>query len=94
MSETKVKREYKFGCVDEDGFTLITPRGIDGDAHDTLEEAFAEAAGLIRGGTQRVSIVRCYFSPKHEVWVESPKFGSITVDARDSEVAEEDEDDE
>lgn len=96
MSDTvkKAKRVYKFGCIDESGMSLLSPRGIDGDEHDTLEEAFVEACGMIKDGCEQVSIVRCFFSPRHECFVEDSKFGSITVDANSSSVAEEDEDEE
>lgn len=83
---------YKFGVINEDELSLRSPRAIDGEECDTLAGAFAQATDLIRGGVEEVSIVRCRFSERHEVWVEVPD-GSITIDARGVDwAADEDED--
>lgn len=87
--------KLKYGCVVEDEFSLRSPRVIEGDEHDTFEEAMAEAARLIRDEkAEEVSIVRCVYSRRAESWVEKPGAGSITIDARDCAWAHEDDGDE
>ena len=89
-------KQLKYGCVVEDEFSLRSPRMIEGDEHDTFEEAMAEAARLIREEkAEQISIVRCVYSKRAEAWVEKAGAGSVSIDARDCEWAHEaDEDDE
>jgi hypothetical protein len=70
-----------YGVINEDHFTLITPRSIDGDECETLSEAFDQAKDMILNGVSEVSIVRAKYSVKHQLWVEDD-LGSITIEAR------------
>lgn len=76
------KGPIKYGVINEDCFTLRSPRSIDGDEHDTLAEALKEAAEMIgEGMAEQVSVVRCRYSLKHGVWFEVPDGGCIQIDS-------------
>lgn len=88
-------KQLKYGCVVEDEFSLRSPRTIEGDEHDTFEEAMAEAARLIRDEkAEQISIVRCVYSKRAEAWVEKAGAGSISIDARDCDWAHEPDEEE
>lgn len=74
--------EKKFGVIDEDSFTLISPRAIDDDECNTLEQAFDQARKMIVNGTEKVSIVEAVYDAAQEVWVEVPG-RSILVESYD-----------
>ncbi len=65
--------ETKYGVINEDGFSLRSPRSIDGDECTSLKDAMEQAARMIEEDeAEQVSIVRCIYSAAHEGWVEVP----------------------
>ena len=89
--------DMKFGCINEDSFSLRSPRGIDGDEVDSIEAAMAQAVDMIRHGeSEQVAICRCkyYGEDGNGFWGEIPGDGQITIDASDVPWATEEEDEE
>jgi len=75
------KSIIKYGVINEDYFTLRSPRSIDGDEHDSLADALKEAGEMIADGmAEQVSVVRCRYSLKHGVWFEVADGGCIQID--------------
>jgi hypothetical protein len=74
-----------FGVIDEDHFTLYSPRAIDEGPWESMSAAMAEAAVRIENGTEQVSIVRCRFSKRHQCWVEIVDGSCITISATDTD---------
>ena len=76
------KSPIKYGVINEDSFSLRSPRGIDGDECDTLEEALKQAGEMIsEQQAEQVSVVRCRYSLKHGMWFEVPDGGCIQIDS-------------
>lgn len=77
MSEEQIK----YGIINEDYFTLRSPRAVD-ESHDSIASAFAEAAQMIEDGiAEEISVVRCRYSLKDDTWYELCDGGSIQVQA-------------
>ena len=75
--------DIKYGCINEDEFSLRGPRMIEGDECDTLEEAFAQALELMQDyKIEKISITRCkyYGEDGNGFWGEIPGDGQISVD--------------
>lgn len=79
MSKTKATH---YGVINEDYFSLRSPRAIDSDECTSLGEAFKAAKEMVEEyGAEKVSIVRCRYSKKHECYFEVVEAGSITIEA-------------
>lgn len=62
--------DLKWGVINEDGFSLRSPRTVDNE-HEHFSAAMEEAGLMLaRGEAEQVSVVRCRYSPKDAVWVE------------------------
>ena len=87
--------DIMYGCVDEDEFSLISPRMIDGDEVKTVEEAFQQALDMMRDGTEKVSIckVKYYGEDGNGYWGEIVGAGQISLDAYNADWVKEEEDD-
>ena len=75
-----------YGCINEDEFSLRSPRMIDGDEVETLPEAFGQATDMMKDeGVAQVAICRCkyYGEDGNGFWGEMPGDGQIVIDARD-----------
>ena len=83
-----------YGLIDETGFSLRSPRGIDEGPFESLRCALKAAATMLEAEVcEEVSVVQCRYSPSLEVWVEVVGGGSITIDARNAgPLLDEDED--
>ena len=70
-----------WGVINEDGISFRTPRGIDSDECNSFIEAFQAAEEMMKDGTNKMSIVRCRYSPKDDCWVEVYDYGCIQIEA-------------
>ena len=58
-----------YGCIDEDTLSLRSPRMIDGDEVNSLDEAFAQAIEMIMNGVEKISICRVkYYGEDGNGW--------------------------
>ena len=86
----------KFGCINEDSFSIRSPRAIDGDEVDSMEAAMLQAVDMIENDeVEHVAICRCkyYGEDGNGFWGEIPGDGQITIDACDVSWAKDEEDD-
>ncbi len=70
-----------YGVINEDSFSLRSPRMIDSDECETLTEAFKAAEEMVENGAEQVSIVRCFYNKKHDCWFEAVGAGTIQIEA-------------
>lgn len=72
-----------FGCIDEDTFSLQSPRILAGDECETLAGAFEQALEMIIDGTKEVAICKAqyYGDDGNGYWGEIVDGGTIQVDA-------------
>lgn len=74
-----------YGLIDETGFSLRSPRGIDEGPFDYLPHALKAAANMLEAEVcEEVAVVQCRYSERLECWVEVVGGGSISIDARDA----------
>lgn len=83
-----------YGLIDETGFSLRSPRGIDEGPFESLRCALKAAADLLEAeACEKVAVVQCRYSERLECWIEVGDGGSITIDARNAgPLLDEDED--
>jgi hypothetical protein len=73
----------KFGCINEDEFSLSSPRMIEGDECESLASAFEQATRMLEDGIDHVSICHCeyYGEDGNGYWGEIVGHGQISVEA-------------
>lgn len=76
----KIKKEWKFGIINEDEFSLSSPRMVD-EWYETFPEAFEGAGDMIENGVGQVAIVRCRYNPKTDCWYEVVGAGTVQINA-------------
>jgi hypothetical protein len=90
-----MSEDIKYGCINEDEFSLQGPRMIDGNECNTIERAFAQAVEMLQDGTEKISICKCkyYGEDGNGYWGEifGDGFGQISIDASYVEWLVEDE---
>ena len=73
----------KYGCINEDSIQVTSPRMIDSDEYDTIQDAMNEALYMLETDTEKVSIVKVkyYGDDNNGYWGEIVGEGCITIDA-------------
>jgi len=90
--------ETMYGCINENEFSLSSPRVIDGDECKSVEKAFAQALEMLQSGeTDKVTVCKCKWygdDNGNGYWGEVVGTGAITIDAYSAEWVIEDEEEE
>ena len=92
-----MSEDIMYGCINEDEFSLHSPRMIDGDECNSIDKAFQQALDMIREeGIEQVAICRCkyYGEDGNGWWGEIVGEGLITVNAYTAEWVKEEEEEE
>ena len=79
-----MKRETKFGLINETYMSLRSPRGIDEGPFESLLHALKAAGRVLSEDCEEVAVVQCRYSERLECWIEVSGGGSITIDARNA----------